>query len=141
MPKRMMTYWKAEKATIGIGHRVPVAFFDPNAQGKPQPELGMAQDSDPDRPVGEMRALLFWKYRLQPTPHIQGVDYLVHRCDELINSEFREFLVGVGCNAVTIARAATEVDTAFVEAHGDQEIGHSVADALLESPSRRRTGS
>ena len=36
---------------------------------------------------------------------IQDVDYLVHRCDEHINSEFREFLVGIGCNAATIAQA------------------------------------
>ena len=36
---------------------------------------------------------------------VQDVDYLVHRCDEHINSEFREFLMGVGCNAATIAQA------------------------------------
>jgi hypothetical protein len=36
---------------------------------------------------------------------IQDVDYLVHRCDEHINSEFREFLLGVGCNAATVAQA------------------------------------
>jgi hypothetical protein len=36
---------------------------------------------------------------------IQDVDYLVQRCDEHINSEFREFLVGVGCSAGTIAQA------------------------------------
>ncbi len=36
---------------------------------------------------------------------IQDVDYLVHRCDEHINSEFREFLVGVGCNVATITKA------------------------------------
>jgi hypothetical protein len=36
---------------------------------------------------------------------IQDVEYLVHRCDEHINSEFREFLVGVGCTAATIAQA------------------------------------
>ena len=33
------------------------------------------------------------------------VDYLVHRCNEHINSEFREFLLGVGCSAATIAQA------------------------------------
>ncbi len=36
---------------------------------------------------------------------IQDVDYLVHRCNEHINSEFREFLLGVGCSAATIAQA------------------------------------
>lgn len=36
---------------------------------------------------------------------IQDVEFLVHRCDEHINSEFREFLVGVGCSAATIAQA------------------------------------
>lgn len=36
---------------------------------------------------------------------IQDIDYLVRRCDEHINSEFREFLAGVGCGAATIARA------------------------------------
>ncbi len=36
---------------------------------------------------------------------LQDIDYLVHRCDEHINSEFREFLAGVGCSAATIAQA------------------------------------
>jgi hypothetical protein len=36
---------------------------------------------------------------------IQDVDYLVHRCDEHIDTEFREFLVGVGCSAATIGQA------------------------------------
>ncbi len=36
---------------------------------------------------------------------IQDVDYLVHRCEEHINLEFREFLVGLGCSAATIAQA------------------------------------
>ncbi|MEX0610519.1 MAG: hypothetical protein WD229_00240 [Pirellulales bacterium] len=36
---------------------------------------------------------------------IQDVEFLVNRCDEHINSEFREFLVGVGCSAATIAQA------------------------------------
>lgn len=36
---------------------------------------------------------------------IQDVEFLVNRCDEHINSEFREFLVGVGCTAATIAQA------------------------------------
>ncbi len=65
---QLMTYWKSAGATIGIGHRVPVAFFDRNSGGQVQPKLGMVHDSDPVPPVGEMRALLFWKYGLQPTP-------------------------------------------------------------------------
>jgi hypothetical protein len=65
---QLMTYWKSAGATIGIGHRVPLAFFDRNSDGQAQPELGMVQDNDPVPPVGKMRALLFWKYRLQPTP-------------------------------------------------------------------------
>jgi hypothetical protein len=36
---------------------------------------------------------------------IQDVEFLVNRCDEHINSEFREFLVGVGCSVSTIAQA------------------------------------
>jgi len=36
---------------------------------------------------------------------IQDVDYLVHRSDEHIMSEFRQFLFGVGCSAATIAQA------------------------------------
>lgn len=36
---------------------------------------------------------------------IQDVEYLVSRCDEQINSEFREFLIGVGCSPATIAQA------------------------------------
>jgi hypothetical protein len=36
---------------------------------------------------------------------IQDVEFLVYRCDEHIRSEFRQFLVGVGCSAVTIAQA------------------------------------
>jgi hypothetical protein len=64
----LMTYWKSDGATIGVGHRVPLAFFDRSAGGQAQPELGMIQDSDPVPPVGEMRALVFWKYSLQPKP-------------------------------------------------------------------------
>jgi hypothetical protein len=36
---------------------------------------------------------------------IQDVEFLVNRCDEHINAEFREFLVGVGCSAATITQA------------------------------------
>jgi len=36
---------------------------------------------------------------------IQDVDYLVHRCDEHITAEYRQFLVGVGCSAATISQA------------------------------------
>jgi len=36
---------------------------------------------------------------------IEDVEFLVNRCDEHINSEFREFLVGVGCLPATIAQA------------------------------------
>ncbi len=36
---------------------------------------------------------------------IQDVEYLVHRCDEHINREFRGFLLGLGCNPATIAQA------------------------------------
>jgi hypothetical protein len=36
---------------------------------------------------------------------IQDVEFLVHRGDEHITSEFRQFLVGVGCSAATIAQA------------------------------------
>jgi hypothetical protein len=36
---------------------------------------------------------------------IQDVEFLVSRCDEHIASEFRQFLVGVGCSAATVAQA------------------------------------
>jgi hypothetical protein len=36
---------------------------------------------------------------------IQDVAYFVHRCDEHITAEFREFLVAVGCSSATIAQA------------------------------------
>ncbi|MGH7140136.1 MAG: hypothetical protein ACREHD_30730 [Pirellulales bacterium] len=36
---------------------------------------------------------------------IQDVEFLVNRCDEHINTEFREFLSGVGCSAATITQA------------------------------------
>ncbi|HEU5432218.1 MAG TPA: hypothetical protein VFU81_11180 [Thermomicrobiales bacterium] len=36
---------------------------------------------------------------------IQDIDYLVRRCDEHTNAEFREFLRGVGCSAATISQA------------------------------------
>lgn len=36
---------------------------------------------------------------------IQDVEFLVNRCDEHITSEFRQFLVSVGCSAATIAQA------------------------------------
>lgn len=32
-------------------------------------------------------------------------EFLVHRCDEHINAEFREFLLGVGCPAAIVAQA------------------------------------
>lgn len=35
---------------------------------------------------------------------IQDVEFLVNRCDQHINSEFREFLVAAGCLAATIAQ-------------------------------------
>lgn len=36
---------------------------------------------------------------------IQDVEFLVNRCDEHINAEFREFLARSGCSAATIAQA------------------------------------
>jgi hypothetical protein len=36
---------------------------------------------------------------------IQDIEYIVHRSDEHINTEFRQFLVDVGCSAGTIAQA------------------------------------
>lgn len=36
---------------------------------------------------------------------IQDIDFLVHRCDEHIGEEFRQFLVGVGCSKQTITKA------------------------------------
>ena len=63
-----MTYWKSSGSTIGIGHRVPLAFFDRKSEGKLRPELGMDEGEEKLPPVGEIRALLFWKYRLHPRP-------------------------------------------------------------------------
>lgn len=36
---------------------------------------------------------------------IQDVEFLVHRCDEHINTEFRCFLQGIGCSPATVAAA------------------------------------
>jgi hypothetical protein len=36
---------------------------------------------------------------------IQDVEFLVNRCDNHITTEFRQFLVGVGCSPATIAQA------------------------------------
>jgi hypothetical protein len=36
---------------------------------------------------------------------IQDVEFLVHRCDEHINAEFRQFLTDIGCNAAMINAA------------------------------------
>ncbi|MBI1918551.1 MAG: hypothetical protein HYS12_27985 [Planctomycetes bacterium] len=36
---------------------------------------------------------------------VQDVEFLVHRCDEHINAEFREFLVGIGCSGAIIRQA------------------------------------
>lgn len=36
---------------------------------------------------------------------IQDAEFLVHRCDEHINAEFREFLLGIGCPATIVAQA------------------------------------
>lgn len=36
---------------------------------------------------------------------IQDVEFLVNRCDEHINTEFRQFLLEAGCSAATIAQA------------------------------------
>jgi predicted secreted protein len=35
---------------------------------------------------------------------IQDVEFLVNRCDEHINAEFREFLVGLGCSVATVTQ-------------------------------------
>jgi len=36
---------------------------------------------------------------------IEDIEFLVHRSDEHINTEFHQFLVGVGCSATTITQA------------------------------------
>jgi hypothetical protein len=36
---------------------------------------------------------------------VQDVEFMVNRCDEHINAEFREFLSGIGCLSATIAAA------------------------------------
>jgi hypothetical protein len=36
---------------------------------------------------------------------IEDVEFLVHRCDEHLNVEFREFLLGIGCSGATVAQA------------------------------------
>lgn len=36
---------------------------------------------------------------------IQDGEFLVNRCNEHINTEFREFLAGVGCSPATMAQA------------------------------------
>jgi hypothetical protein len=36
---------------------------------------------------------------------IQDAEFLVQRCDEHINAEFREFLLGIGCSPAIVAQA------------------------------------
>jgi hypothetical protein len=36
---------------------------------------------------------------------IDDIEFLVNRCDEHMNTEFREFLHGIGCSGATIAQA------------------------------------
>jgi hypothetical protein len=36
---------------------------------------------------------------------IQDVEFLVHRCDEHINTELREFLLGIGCSGATLSQS------------------------------------
>ncbi len=36
---------------------------------------------------------------------IQDIEFLVRRCDEHVNTEFRQFLVDVGCSTTIIAQA------------------------------------
>lgn len=36
---------------------------------------------------------------------IQDIEFLVTRCDEHINTEFRQFLIGTGCTLATVAQA------------------------------------
>ena len=36
---------------------------------------------------------------------IEDVAFLVSRCEEHINTEFKQFLLGMGCSAATIAAA------------------------------------
>ncbi|GAC1473416.1 MAG: hypothetical protein NVSMB9_21980 [Isosphaeraceae bacterium] len=36
---------------------------------------------------------------------IQDIEYLVFRCDNHINVEFRQFLSGIGCSPATIGQA------------------------------------
>jgi hypothetical protein len=36
---------------------------------------------------------------------IQDSEFLVHRCDEHVNAEFREFLMGIDCPPAIIAQA------------------------------------
>jgi len=64
---QLIAYVKSKEASIGIGHRVPIAFFDKHSEGVVRPELGMVQE-DGLTPLGMMRALLFWPYMDQPKP-------------------------------------------------------------------------
>jgi hypothetical protein len=36
---------------------------------------------------------------------IQDIEFLVYRCDAHIHSEFREFLIGIGCTTATMTQA------------------------------------
>lgn len=40
---------------------------------------------------------------------IQDVEFLVNRCDDHIDSGFREFLIRVGCSPATIAQAGYQI--------------------------------
>ena len=58
-----------------------------------------------DTTVGTIERGLLVLVGVREGDTVRDVEYLVYRSDEHINSEFREFLVGTGCLAATIAQA------------------------------------
>jgi hypothetical protein len=56
----VMTYLKESNNRIDVGHRVPMVFYK-NGDGI-QPALRDVEDADEQEPIGDVRAMLFWRY-------------------------------------------------------------------------------
>ena len=63
---------------------------------------------------------------------IQDIEYLVHRCDEHINSEFREFLAGVGCSYAIVQARPTDAGNSPEDVGDGKET--AMIDAMTGSP-------
>ena len=61
----LLTYIRQNEALIDRGHRVPM-WFSTTDDGNVAPILGKVPPASEAKPLGEMRALLFWPYMAHP---------------------------------------------------------------------------